>query len=179
MGDAPFDPLGAIRFRHPPQEAGIKPRIKLIGIVHPVVGQMRKAASLRRLQLQAIVAIGRIMPLGLPVHPEMLKSRRPMILAGPAETVEIAFAWHTPIFEIDAQLERRLGRAHEVGFVDAQYAIIGNQRRDGAFTHPYRPDLLAFDQGDLRHWSQRAGECGGRHPTGRAATGDDDATRRG
>ncbi len=113
------------------------------------------------------------------MHPEMLEARRPMILAGAAEAVEIAFARHAPIFELDAQLEGRLGRAHEIGFVDAQDAVIGDEGWDGAFAYADRADLFAFDQRHLRHRTQRAGERGGGHPAGGAAPGDNDAAREG
>src|SRR3546814_11617534 len=71
------------------QEARIKARIELVAVVQPIVGQMRELAGERRDQFQAIILIGRIMPLGTAVQPEMLEARRPVILAGQPEAVEI------------------------------------------------------------------------------------------
>src|SRR3546814_1187014 len=94
--------------------------IELIAVVQPVVGQVRELARKRRDQFQAILLIGRVMPLRAAVHPEMLEARRPMILAGQPEAVEIAGADIIPVVEQYAQLEGRLRRAHEIGLVDAE-----------------------------------------------------------
>src|SRR3546814_470714 len=97
--DPPFDPRRAVGFGHLAQEARIKARIELVAVVQPIVGQMRELAGERRDQFQAIILIGRIMPLGTAVQPEMLEARRPVILAGQPEAVEITGA-------------DKIGRAH-------------------------------------------------------------------
>src|SRR3546814_3088338 len=48
--DLAFDPLRPVGLRHPAQEARIKTRIELIGLIHAVFGQMRELALQRRLQ---------------------------------------------------------------------------------------------------------------------------------
>src|SRR3546814_7338782 len=46
--DLAFDPLRPVGLRHPAQEARIKTRIELIGIIHAVFGQMRELAQIGR-----------------------------------------------------------------------------------------------------------------------------------
>src|SRR3546814_10334915 len=72
--DLAFDPLRPVGLRHPAQEARIKTRIELIGIIHAVFGQMRELALQRRLQLHAIIVIGCLVPLGPPIRSEEHKS---------------------------------------------------------------------------------------------------------
>src|SRR3546814_10769436 len=99
---------------------------------------MRELALQRRLQLHAIIVIGGFVPLGPTIEPEMLETRRPMILPGQAEAVEILRPQILPVIEQDAELEGRLRRAHEIGFVDPQYAIEIDQRRDRGLADPDR-----------------------------------------
>src|SRR3546814_20224533 len=84
------------------------------------------------------------MPLRAAVHPEMLEARRPMILAGQPEAVEIAGADILPVIEQYAQLEGRLLRAHEIGLVDADHPVIVDHRRNRAFADADSPALLGF-----------------------------------
>src|SRR3546814_16594887 len=90
---------------------------------------MRELAGERRDQVQAIILIGRIMPRGTAVQPEMLEARRPVILAGQPEAVEIAGADILPVVEQYAELEGRLCRAHEIGLVDPEQPVVVDQRR--------------------------------------------------
>ena len=73
--DASFDPGRAVAFGHGAQEFGIKAGVEMIGVVHPVVGQVRETPRHRRLQFQAIFVIGRVMALRRAMHPEMLEAR--------------------------------------------------------------------------------------------------------
>src|SRR3546814_9576757 len=91
---------------------------------------MRELAGERRDQFQAIILIGRIMPLGTAVQPEMLEARRPVILAGQPEAVEITGADILPVVEQYAELEGRLRRAHEIGLVDAEQPVVIDERRE-------------------------------------------------
>src|SRR5687768_9705017 len=104
----------------------------------------------------------------------MLEARRPMILPGQAERMEIAVADHPPIVELDSELERRLGGPHELGLVDAEKAVESEQRRDGALADADGADCVGLDQGDFRARTQRPRNRRGRHPSGGAAAGDDD-----
>src|SRR3546814_3104292 len=70
----------------------------------------------------------------------MLEARRPMILAGQAETVEILRPQILPVVEQDAKLKGRLRRTHEIGFVDPQDAVEIDQRRNRRFADPDRSD---------------------------------------
>ena len=70
-----------------------------------------------------------------------------------AERMEIALADPAPVHELDAELERRLGRADELVLVDPEHAVEGDQRRDRRLADADRADLLGFDQGD--RWCSR------------------------
>ena len=118
-GDFAFAALDPAAFRDAPQEARVERRIELVGIVDPIVGKVRELAAVRRLQLEAVIAIWAVLAPLAPVEPEVLEARGPMVLSGAPEAVEIAVANPAPVMEFEPQLERRLRRPHELGFVDA------------------------------------------------------------
>ena len=175
VGDAALDPARAVAFGHGPQEARVEARIELIGIVHPVVGQMRELGLLGGLELEAITIISSSHPALGSLEPEVLEAGGPVIGAGQAKRMEIALAGHPPIVELNAQFESGLGRAHEVGFVDVEQPVVDDQRRDGAFTHSDRANVIGFDQRQLHRRAERPRNRCCRHPAGSAATGNDDA----
>ena len=174
-GNAPFHPAGPVRFGPAAQEGGVKPGIELIGIVHPVVRQVGELSGQRRLQLQAVIGIGNVMAFAARPQPEMLEPGGPVILAGDAEGVEIAFPLFLPVFKADAQLEGGLRRPHELGLVDAEQAIEQDHRRDRAFAHADGADGVGFHQRQVDQVAHGAGQRRRRHPPGRAAAGNDDA----
>src|SRR4051812_47486542 len=127
FADLALNPLRALSFRHRAQELRVERRIELIGVVHPVVGQMRELARVSGGKLQAIIVVGLVVAALEPVQPEMLEAGAPMVLPGSSETVEVAMADVLPILEADAELERRLGGAHEIDFVDSEQPIVGDK----------------------------------------------------
>ncbi len=176
IGDLAFDALRAVRLGHLAQELGVKRRIELVGIVHAIVRQMRELALARRDQLQAIIVIRLIMPLRKAVQPEMLEAGGPMILARQAERMEVALADILPVVEHDAELEGRLGRPHELGFVDAEQAVVRDERRNGGFADADRADRVGLDERDVDDLAQRSRDRSGGHPAcGAAARNDDPA----
>ncbi len=175
--DLALDADRAVLGRHIAQEFSEARGVELIGVVHPVVRQMGKLALQGGDQLQAVVVIRRGMALFLAVEPEMLEARRPVVLAGQSERVEVPRTLFLPVVEQDAELEGRLGGAHELGLVDAEQTIEGDERRNGRFPHPDRADGVGFDQGDADRLAKRTGDGSGRHPSGGPASGDDDAIR--
>ena len=111
------------------------------------------------------------------VQPEMLKACAPVVFSGDSEAVEIAVPDLLPIFEADPELERRLGGAHEVGLVDPEQPIVGDERGDRAFADADGSDRIGFDQRQLDRLPERPGNRGGRHPPRGAAAGDHDSAQ--
>ena len=175
VGNAPLNPLATIGLRHAAQEFGIERGIKLVCVIDPVIGQMRKLACFGGLQLKTIVIVRLIVSLRLPVHPEMLKPRRPMVLARPAKRMEIAFALVLPVFKHDAKFECGLRGLHKLRLADAEQPVIGDQRRDRAFAHADGADRIGFHQCHFGHRAQRARNRCRRHPAGCAAAGNNNA----
>ena len=177
--DLPLDPAYAVAFRHAAQEGGVERAVELIGVVDPVARQVRELPRLRRAQLQAVIVVGPGVALCAGVQPEMLEAGGPVILAGRAEGVEVAAVGCLPPVEADAQLERRLGGAHELRLVDAEQAVVRHERRDRALADADGADRLRFDQRHLHRAPHRARDGGGGHPAGGASPGNDDAAEQG
>ena len=176
-GNASLDPRRAVLFGELPEKRRIARWIELVGVAHPFVRQMREPCPERRFQLQAVIVIRLAVALGQAVQPEMLEPGRPMILAGQSERMEIAVAAVAPAVEQDAELERRLRRAHEIGLADAEHAVEQRERRNGRLAHTDRTDRVGLDQRHLGDGPKRISDRGGGHPAGGAAAGDDDTTR--
>ena len=87
-GDPALDPAGPVGFGTLAQKRGVKRRIKLVGVVHPVVGQMGKLALERGLQFEAVVIVTVRMAVLQAVQPEVLEPRRPVIAPGETEAQE-------------------------------------------------------------------------------------------
>jgi hypothetical protein len=101
------------------------------------------------------------------------------VVAVAAERVEIAGAGRAPVDELDAELERALGRGDELVLVDAEHPVESDQRRDGRLADADGADLLGFDQRDLGDAVVEEAREGRRgHPAGGAAADDDDIADR-
>src|SRR3546814_6107864 len=101
---------------------------------------MRELALQRRLQLHAIIVIGCLVPLGPPIEPEMLEARRPMILAGQAETVEILRPQILPVVEQDARSEEHTSELQSLMRISyAVFCLKKNTKPE--HTHPHHKQL--------------------------------------
>ena len=174
LGDPPLDAVDPVGLRHAAQEPRIKRGIQLVGIVHPLAGQMGELACQRGDQLQAIIVVGSVVAAFFAVHPEMLESSRPVILPGYAEGVEIAIGAVAPAVEQYAELEGRLRRTHEIRLSDPEDAVESRERGDGRFTDADGADGIGFDKRHRDCVPHGPRNRGGGHPPGRSPAGYDD-----
>jgi hypothetical protein len=80
-----------------------------------------------------------------------------------------------PVDELDAELERGVGRAHEFVFIEPEQPVEVQNLRDGGFTHADDADGIGFDDLNPDLWSvQQFRKGGSRHPSGRPAADDHD-----
>src|SRR3982751_7122145 len=84
-----------------------------------------------------------------------------------------------PLGEFDAELERRVGAAEEIGLVEAKADDQVMDLRDRRFADPDRSDLIGFDERDGGAVAEKANEgcCG--NPACSSAAGNDDIEGRG
>ena len=80
-----------------------------------------------------------------------------------------------PVDELDAQLERGVGLAHEVRLVQTQRLVEEADVRHGGLAHADDADLGGLDQANVALIrAQEARQRGSRHPSTGASTDDDD-----
>ena len=137
---------------------------------------MREAAFERSAQLEAVVAVVGGQLAFAALQPEMLEARRPVVLAGGAEGVNVVFAAVAPIFKSDAELERGLRGGHELLLVDSQQAMKRHERRNGRLAHAHGADLIGLHQPDVEQLAERFRQTRGHHPARGAAAGDHHAS---
>jgi hypothetical protein len=89
--------------------------------------------------------------------------------------VQVAPPRGSPTDEFDAELEGRLGLAHELPFVETDDLVEPVDRRNRGLADADDADVVGFDELD-RTLPQIdcLGEGGRRHPPGGAASNDDD-----
>ena len=171
--DLAFLPHGAVFLGQAAQELRVQRCVDVVGVVQPQARHDRELVLHRGGPFVAIFA-----ELASDAHlqafqPEMLETRRPTVLAGPTEGMDIVLVDVAPAFELDAELEGALGRLEEILLLDLDQIVKGDQRRDGRFADADRADLFGFHQGDVQRLAEQPRQGRGGHPAGGAAAGDD------
>ena len=110
-------------------------------------------------------------------QPIMMAAEPLPVLANHSEGVNVGSAG-IPIDELDAELERRLGAPHELGFVQLDKLIVFLDRGDRRFADSNRADRFAFDQLHFVEALEQLAEQRGGHPAGRAAANNEDLAHR-
>ena len=91
------------------------------------------------------------------------------------ERMDVTLAHAAPVHELDAELERGLGGADEIVFIEAQQTVEVQDVRDGGLADADDADRIGFDHLDPDVGGiQQARESGGGHPPGRAPADDHD-----
>jgi hypothetical protein len=100
------------------------------------------------------------------VQPVLMEIDSVHVDAVDAEGMDVGAAFPSPIDELDTELEGRLGRFHELGFVQAKYAIEIDDVRYRRLTDSDRADLFGFDERDRHIFRIQKTRKGGRgHPS--------------
>ena len=86
------------------------------------------------------------MPVGAAMQPVLVEVDAVDVDAMKTKGMEIARSLARPVHEFDAQLERRLGCAHQLRFGDAEEQIELQHVGDGRFADADDADLVGFDQ---------------------------------
>ncbi len=105
---------------------------------------------------------------------ELVEMDSAEILAVVAERMEVALAGRAPVDELDAELERALGRGDELVLVDPEHVVVGDERRNRRLADPDGADLVRLDEVDPDAPVEQSGEGGRGHPPRRAAADDHD-----
>ena len=148
-GDLALGALDALFLAVATQELCVQPSVEMKRVANIRHGRIRigpigpgKLVLFAGQQIDAVV--GQPADLAGLVHfePVMVKVDQRHVPAHRAKAVDIAVTFCTPVSELDAQLEGRLGLPHELVFVDTQGGIEGEDRGNRRFTHADRRDLV-------------------------------------
>ena len=162
----------------PPQHARIQPGIEMIGVIGFALAVHAEPAGLRHRGLDAELAVICVLaPLETP-QPVVVELRRPGFDAWRPERVEIAVAEIRPVDELDAELERAVHGAHELGLVELEQQVEIFDVRYRGLADADGADRLGFDQLDADLFAKGLGQRGRCHPAGGAATNDHDPVER-
>src|SRR5690606_18502969 len=81
-------------------------------------------------------------------QPQLVERDAVEVVAEEPERVDVAVAEPSPVDELDAELDRPLGRAQELVLVEVEHGVEVDDRRDRRFAHSDRADRVRFDQRD-------------------------------
>ena len=96
------------------------------------------------------------------------------VAAHGSEGMHVRLPLLAPVDELDAELEGALRLPQEIVFVDLHQLVELRDRRDRRLAHTDDADLGRFDQRDRQSRPQHARQRGRGHPSGGAASGNDD-----
>ena len=152
----PSVPLHAPAFGEAAQVARVQPGIELEGVadlgqrrVGQVGARVREAPALAGDDAQRIIARAAWRsPSVRALEPVMVELDPLHVDAVEAERVDVALADARPVDELDAELVGGVGRADEIGLVDAEQRVEQHDLRDGRFADADGADLVRFDQFD-------------------------------
>ena len=178
--DFPLDAGHAQLFAEFPEIERVQGRVEVVGVddaLQRTSGQLVDEAEAIR---QGGGLVDRIVPEPAGVafadgaQPILVKIALAQTAPDLAESVHVAIAGAAPVAELYAQLEGALRPAQEIVFVQAEHPVeIANGRNRG-LAHSHRADLLGFHEADIDRGSHGFREQRRRHPSGRAASGDND-----
>src|SRR5690349_25114435 len=93
------------------------------------------------------------------------------------ERMEVTVVQMTPVDEFDTQFERSVGFADELVFVQSQDVVVERDHGNRGFADADGADQLGFDERDrVVLCAHDLGERRRGHPTGTAASNDDDVS---
>lgn len=185
VADGAFDPADVARLGIAAQELGVERGIEMIGISdmrqhRSRIGIGKREAARLRGDGALAIRLDRVrIALRAAAQPILVEIDPLHVDAMLAKRVDVAVAAPRPVDELDPQLEGRLSRRHELGFVDAEHLVerqyVGNRR----LAHPDGADGVGFDERD-RHFFrvEQARQRSRRHPPGRSTADDHDSPQK-
>ena len=87
--------------------------------------------------------------------------------------MKIALAGHAPVFELDGELDRRLGLADELALIETEGGIDLLDGRNRGLANTDNANVVRFNQLDIDLAAKNAAQHGRCHPAG-SATADYD-----
>ena len=147
-----FDTLYTQFGRYIPQIAGVECRIEVIRmVIARVLRIARGEIVVFRDRVRNRIFIDLTIVARLPQSQPVMVGRNPFDrVAIVAECVEMPVSRNAPVAEFDAQLERTLGAADEIEFIDAEQGVALRQQRDRRLPDTDDADFLRFNQSDAR-----------------------------
>ena len=173
LADFAIHALDAGRLAQLAEKRGVARGVYMKGEVQPgVLHVLRKLAGFGGHEFEAVFVQAAAEPLVAGFQPEFMKLGHPRTPADFAERVDVAVTDRPPVVEHDAQLERRLRRAHERLLVNVHDAMEIAYRRYRRLADTDGADGFRLNQRDIEQAAQAGRQTTGAQPAGRAASRD-------
>src|SRR5512138_2623228 len=176
MFDLAFDALYAVALRKCSQELRVHTRVEMVRIVDLNLLRGRELLLSSSGELQAIIAELGLNSFRQTVQPEVVKLAGPSGLAGDAKRMDVGISRLLPSFEVDPELERCRGCAHELLLIDLQQTMKAPHGRNRRLTDSDGSDLLRLHQRDIDDAAELVRERRCSEPSGCSPAGDDELT---